>query len=257
MAFNQFQLLPGFANQLFFVGTINLIAFIPKHNQAKMKKQPNKKFPAFTSLILVSILIFNGSCSKGPQSPDTGKPTTETTKIIYTDVNPGITVSYGAYDFDLNNDGIADFDLFIVSGSGRCADGLYDFLTKFSYVKVKSYGANSFGDTIPSVGGALNAIPLDSGREINQNLAAWSETNLQGWVAGYHSGGCGAPVSGHWALNTDQYLPLRLVVGSSVYFGWARISVGMPAGTGVLNFTVKGYAYNSIPGQPIFAGQTK
>ena len=60
------------------------------------------------------------------------------------------------------------------------------------------------------------------------------------------------PYSGLWNNVIDKYVALKIQVSANIYYGWARLDVG--------NFgfpiTIKDYAYNSIPDQPIFAGQT-
>ena len=57
---------------------------------------------------------------------------------------------------------------------------------------------------------------------------------------------------GNWNNASNKYLPLRLKMGSQVYYGWVRISIA----TGVTNATIFDYAYNSIPDSAIHAGQT-
>ena len=45
---------------------------------------------------------------------------------------------------------------------------------------------------------------------------------------------------------------MQLDVSSQKYYGWLRLNVA----SGAVSFTVKDYAYNTIPDQPILAGQT-
>ena len=78
-----------------------------------MKKQITKKLSAFISIIVTSILIFNGSCSKDIKSPDSGNTITCASKIVYTDVNPDSVIlksEIDSFKLDLNNDGITDFE---------------------------------------------------------------------------------------------------------------------------------------------------
>src|SRR5437762_538264 len=54
--------------------------------------------------------------------------------------------------------------------------------------------------------------------------------------------------------SSDGYLGLGLVKGTDTYYGWVHLSVSVSYNS--VGFTVKNYAYNSVPGQPILAGQT-
>ncbi len=58
---------------------------------------------------------------------------------------------------------------------------------------------------------------------------------------------------GNWSTTSDRYLGLKLIIGNQNFFGWASLSVNLVTGT---SFTIKDYAYNSIPNQSILAGQT-
>jgi hypothetical protein len=215
-----------------------------------MKTQQTKKlFVSFLlAIFFITILIFNTGCQKETT-------TTGSSKIVYTDVKPDTTVSNGAYHLDLNNDGIEDFNIFAGSINGHCPPDVYPVaLPNVSFVEVICYDANSFGDSTLAPGTAHLPVPLGSGTEINQNLMMW--TNIVGIFRLHNT--CGTSY-GLWRLNTDQYLPLRLVVGSSVYFGWVRISIQLTFSGAIpaFHFTIKDYAYNSIANQPILAGQTK
>ena len=60
---------------------------------------------------------------------------------------------------------------------------------------------------------------------------------------------------GPWLNASHRYLGLTLVIDGQTHFGWARLSVGP-----FYNFsciaTLEGYAYETIPGMPIRAGET-
>lgn len=64
--------------------------------------------------------------------------------------------------------------------------------------------------------------------------------------------------SGNWTSSSDHYLGLQITVGASTFYGWAHLNVVVPGvyPTFQVYFRVKDYAYNSIPNQPILAGQT-
>jgi hypothetical protein len=51
---------------------------------------------------------------------------------------------------------------------------------------------------------------------------------------------------------TDQYLGLKFISNGKVYYGWARLRYTNP-----ISLTLKDYAFNSVAGQQILAGQMK
>jgi hypothetical protein len=64
-------------------------------------------------------------------------------------------------------------------------------------------------------------------------------------------------LSGNWTTATDEFLGLTLVSNSQSYYCWVRLNVSaVIIGPTSATFTIKDYAYNSIPNQPILAGQT-
>jgi hypothetical protein len=57
---------------------------------------------------------------------------------------------------------------------------------------------------------------------------------------------------GYWPSVTNKYLALKLIVGTNTYYGWARFDLLAISAS----FTIKDYAYNSIPNTCIQAGKT-
>jgi hypothetical protein len=57
-------------------------------------------------------------------------------------------------------------------------------------------------------------------------------------------------------LNTRAYLGLRFPIGGQEHYGWANLSVSTGGEfDSQIAATLSGYAYNTVPNQPIFAGQ--
>jgi len=52
-----------------------------------------------------------------------------------------------------------------------------------------------------------------------------------------------------WSLVPEGYLGLSFKIAGVTHYGWARLSIPSAAG-----FTLKDYAYNSVPGEAILAG---
>jgi hypothetical protein len=91
---------------------------------------------------------------------------------------------------------------------------------------------------------------LSQGRNINQQAFGGYDSTRQGMV---RVDTCAQTHAGLWSGANDQFLPLKLEVGSFVYFGWLRMNVGVNG----QSIIMKDYAFSSIPNQPILAGQTK
>jgi hypothetical protein len=54
-------------------------------------------------------------------------------------------------------------------------------------------------------------------------------------------------------LPEDGYIGLKLKKAGLIYYGWTRLSVSVSSTSA--SFTIKDYAYNSVPNQPILAGE--
>jgi hypothetical protein len=61
---------------------------------------------------------------------------------------------------------------------------------------------------------------------------------------------------GSWFNVTNRYLGLKFKIDNKIHYGWARLSVQF-AGRIYVTTTLTGYAYETIPGKAIKAGQTK
>ncbi|MEO5571057.1 MAG: T9SS type A sorting domain-containing protein [Bacteroidia bacterium] len=169
-------------------------------------------------------------------------------QIVYTDVNPDSTITTGSsytikiYNLDLNNDGTVDFNILTYHTPG----GFYVY-PRF-YVKVTPLNANEVLDD--SLSGSVyypGALGLNSFIETN---LLWSNTSNQ---ILYYS--LAAYQWGFWSLNTDGYLGLKVIVASDTLYGWVRLSIKKNNASSI-SFKIKDYAYNSIPNQPILAGET-
>jgi Secretion system C-terminal sorting domain len=174
-------------------------------------------------------------------------------QIVYTDVipdsiktctpSPGSSCS-STYQLDLNNDGISDFQLYQFHWIDLCPVPRHS-----SYVSVSPLGSNKVACESTSIG--ICPLALANGVVIQNNN--WYSTS--GLKLEEHLTGCSGTLQytcSNWYLATDKYLGLKLIVGSNTYYGWVRLDVAQ-FGT---SFTIKDYAYNSIPNQPILAGQT-
>jgi hypothetical protein len=65
---------------------------------------------------------------------------------------------------------------------------------------------------------------------------------------------------GPWIDVKDRYVGLRFeidAIGGKVHYGWARLSVSYDKKNCSLQSVLTGYAYETIPNQPIITGKTK
>jgi hypothetical protein len=95
------------------------------------------------------------------------------------------------------------------------------------------------------VGGVHLPWALSASNNICDTLSTWYDANNPGTM------GLGTNI-GYWPSVTNKYLALKLIVGTNTYYGWARFDLLAISAS----FTIKDYAYNSIPNTCIQAGKT-
>src|SRR5712692_2892170 len=159
---------------------------------------------------------------------------------------------FGSLDIDLNNDGVSDFRLSLFNSYNL--DGARGTLS------VKALGG---GQTMVTRNGAAAALPAGavigasqmfrpnpvSGGRFSGRLMARAVSHFYRPTNNY--------VSGPWANATNQFLGLRFDFGGQTRFGWAELSVTAAARCcAPVGGVLEGYAYETVPNQPILAGQT-
>lgn len=145
--------------------------------------------------------------------------------IIYTPADIHIAPR-SHYFLDLNHDGIDDFKLINRATSG------------FAYPYMRAKGLQHNG----VLGSGYFAARLSQGATIGPG-SSFTRRGLMG------SGLGGGP----WIGSFTGYLGLEFEVDGLPYYGWAEISVGF--GQRGYREGLLGYAYDTIPGQAIRAGQ--
>jgi hypothetical protein len=157
-------------------------------------------------------------------------------KIVYTPVNIGIGPDQ-YYNLDLNHDGVTDVVILNKFINGRpCPTG--------SYVAELPASGNGVVGTPP---GALN-----QGTEIGPDQQFYEGSGTMASV--YTHRQCGTFASGPWLNVAKRYLGLSVQLNGQTYFGWARLTVRLNHVSFAVTLT--GYAYESIAGKSILAGQT-
>jgi hypothetical protein len=154
-------------------------------------------------------------------------------KIVYTPANVKIVVNH-QYNLDLNHDGVTDFTI----------------ENPFRFHIDRLYASAAAGNGV--VGGKNGwagwAAALDRGAQIG-SVQTFIAPDA-GMAICIQYGGCHGP----WANVMNRYLGLKFITNGKTRYGWARLSV--QGSIGVVA-TLTGYAYETIAGQSIKAGQTK
>ena len=159
-------------------------------------------------------------------------------KIVYTATNVVIGCSPSNCrthrSFDLNHDGMADFEIFASHGHVGCALSAIPL--------AKGEGIEGRKPKGLSLAFALKAGSTIGGTQpfIDSSRAVMQVARPQHFTSGYW----------HYPHHS-RYLGLKFQIKGKTHYGWARLK-GSCGGA-----TLTGYAYETIPGKAIKAGQTR
>jgi hypothetical protein len=233
-----------------------------------IKTPTNSSYRGIITLF-ISILIFSGSCVKQSTPPNSNptKPTPPTnptgSQIIYTDVNPdsSILITTDSFNLDLNNDGIPDFEFRRSLFSSECrsrAEGAKLGI----YIHLSVTPVSQSDAIMTSAQNVALALNVDSAATIGPD-SLWA-TTAEVLLEGAEMSDCNSIIghAGYWLNVSEKYLGLKFTAGNNTYYGWARLSSTYSLGSVSYlivggQLILKDYAYNTIPNQPILAGQTK
>ncbi len=186
-----------------------------------MKKQLLKKLSGF----IVTALMLSVSANA---------------QIVYTDVNPDTTIANRIYYLDLNNDGTTD-------------DSIRLFVSRPYIGECRGSKVSIFAINGNTVSGSTYPLAMNIKDTISSSLT-WSASGDLRYIRSGDPTSCPNDTLGYWTNAIDYYLGLKLIVGTYTYYGWLRMQITVDPlyASGI----IKDYAYNSIPNQPILAGQT-
>ncbi len=163
-------------------------------------------------------------------------------QIMYTDVNPDIVFHPNDnYFMDLNNDGVSDFKLEITSfytGSiwnGFSSEKEWSVIplgqNALKMLQYSGYNPDQLPTPVAS-GDDISATDIFTINPVLKKIINYPNTYANyGYCYGY-----------------DEIIGLKLVVGSSNYYGWMRLDVQFN------EIVLKDYAINKNPDEPIIAG---
>ncbi|HEV2378426.1 MAG TPA: hypothetical protein VG206_01370 [Terriglobia bacterium] len=158
--------------------------------------------------------------------------------------SPGIKI-------DLNNDGVKDFSVWIWS----YADFGPTYVDLFLYAKNRANGVRGADRGF--------AARLNSGAIIGSSQKFAQARTFRGiplvdmdvqytGIGREKTSFCYGP----WSQPAKNgYLGVRFDISGQTHYGWIRLTTGACIGGGRLDAIITGYAYNTEPGQPIFAGE--
>ncbi|MEZ4801811.1 MAG: T9SS type A sorting domain-containing protein [Gelidibacter sp.] len=161
-------------------------------------------------------------------------------QIVYTDIaDETVDASNPRVAIDIDVDGTGDY----LFGSRTTAPN-FVFMFPASASTATSYNSNAMVGF--SSGGFYYPSNLNSGDPINGTNGVFSSAR-----GDFNYNGCAYPGS-QFCDGMDGYVGLHFKIGANTHYGWVRIQVAANAS----NVIIKDFAYNSVPGDPINAGQT-
>jgi len=172
------------------------------------------------------------------------------TMVYQNPADIAIFAEFAPYSLDLDGNGIIDFTVIKTGGDFTARGG----------------GRNAsvaVPEQLPDLGGFIT--PLPTGTEIGESLdspSAWFETYsfdpIPGFpviVPAYFHACVTAGCVGDFR-STTAFWGVRFDIEGSTHYGWVRLATPVtPPGISINGGTILDWAYNPVPGQPIFAGQ--
>lgn len=165
-------------------------------------------------------------------------------QIVYTDINPDTVIHDSLfYNLDMDNNGQPELRFETVTYQ------LSSGSVQFAVVGVLGNPNNA---TIGSIYSTSYPFPfsMNNGDSISSTNTNWQAQTINGGVQ-YLGAVYGSYTYANWLGVNDKYLGVRFRIGTNTHYGWVRLSVSPGADT----ITIKDYAYQTLPGVGITAGQ--
>ena len=168
-------------------------------------------------------------------------------KIIYTEAHQVIGTN-GIYTLDLNHDGVVDF---LLAESGYAT---------FNGTRASNtlLAKQALGNAIAGSTGKYSrhyAAALKPGARIGPGEHFIKGSSRGETMAATFSGEGNTGRIGPWLNVTNRYLGLKFKIAGKIHYGWARLTVQLP-GNFQIGATLTGYAFETVAGKAIRAGQT-
>lgn len=165
-------------------------------------------------------------------------------QIVYTDINPDTVIHDSLfYNLDMDNNGQPELRFETVT---------YQLSSAPVHLAAVSVLGNASNAILGSLYSSSYPTPfsMNNGDSISGTATAWQDQAMNNGVQ-YLGGVYGSYSIGNWLGVNDKYLGVRFRIGANTHYGWVRLSVTPGADT----VTIKDYAYQTLPGVGITAGQ--
>ncbi len=153
-------------------------------------------------------------------------------EVVYTAVHRNVDLNYR---LDLNNDGIADFR---IHSSQLSSFGKLEVFPEVTGNRIAAVHQRCYFST-------MAAAALASGAQIGPDTPLLAQANCM-------AGEFEDSVNGPWLGEKNRYLGFAFLISGKRHFGWARLNINGMAYDHMA--TITGYAYETVPGKPILAG---
>jgi hypothetical protein len=222
-------------------------------------RRPNRKPASLLADLELRLTAYAGAAVAAGVSM-AAMATPAEAKVVYTSANVDISRSY--YRLDLNNDGIPDF-LVSLGGDSIWSNARVACSPKNSnLLPPKGMTCNYYTNEIWGRGvasgrfvSALSAgVKVGPSKEYFQAAQYPFFARMGSIEAKVTSTGAFSATFGQWLETENRYLGLQFVVNGELHYGWARLNLGFVKGK--LTARLTGYAYETIPDQPIITGNT-
>ncbi len=166
-------------------------------------------------------------------------------EIVYTPTNQNVRFNV-PFNLDLNNDGIADFQI-----RNR---NYYDSHRGGVFVGELGVKPMLAANRIVNSAGYAAALPLGASISGDARFLPNDGIMAAAFYIVFSTQCCGE--AGPWQNVSNRYLGLKFSINGETHYGWARFNVKM-VNTWSFAATLTGYAYETEPNKAIDAGQTK
>lgn len=174
-------------------------------------------------------------------------------QIVYTDIIPdSIIAGDDLALLDLNNDGTFDFKIHTKNFAGSSSIDISKSWSAF----IKGYSNNEILDVAGGFYPYVDTLNLDDSINAQQVWASkallgrlWEHWNC--WSIACSNYTFFSDLTGSWQDVTDRFAGLKLIVASDTLYGWVRMDV-----SSLYSVKIKDYAYDTIPNEPILAGDS-
>jgi Secretion system C-terminal sorting domain len=208
-----------------------------------MKKSLQSKLKTYSS-VAAGVLI---ASSAGAQ-------------IVYTDVNPDVTINNlpSSFDIDMNGDATPDFQIKMFNTSSSSSSSGWDVVRvdPMSSSSLNGVQGTSYVDVLN-----LNDM-ISSGQSFifsgwGMDLLDFTKsTSTYSTTSGATYTYTNTYTDGNWGgTNTDKYIGVKFDITGSTHYGWIRVDADLSTTTSSSwSVTIKDFAYNSVAGGSILAG---